>query len=57
MRKDETLRLWDLANKRVRFERIAGKGADYEETVGAEGAVTFHLPAPFSFALYRYWIV
>jgi hypothetical protein len=51
------LKLWRLANKRVRFERIAGKGADFTETIGALGAVTFHLPEPFSFALYRYCVV
>jgi hypothetical protein len=51
------LKLWGLANKRVRLELVAGNGADFEETAGARDTMTFGLPVPFSFALYRYCVV
>jgi hypothetical protein len=56
-RDQEVLKLWCMANTRVRFERIAGAGADFEETIGEQGAITFRLPKPFSFVLYRYRVM
>ena len=51
---EETFKLLGMPNTHVQFEAIAGKGVDFEETIGPAGEVTFHLPEPFSFMLYRY---
>jgi hypothetical protein len=51
------LRLWDWAGQRIRCEAIAGEGVDFTGTVDAEGGLEAALPAPFTYALYRYRVL
>ncbi len=45
---------WGLAGRRGRCTLIAGTGRDFAWQAGTGGDLRFHLPGPFSFALYRY---
>jgi alpha-galactosidase len=55
----ETARLntWGLAGNNLRCETVLGHGQDFEAAVSEDGWIEFSLPAPFTFALYRYAIV
>jgi len=53
-RETAALRLVGAAGRAVRCERIAGQGEPLVGQAGAVGEVTFSLPAPFTYALYRY---
>jgi len=50
-------RLWQLAGKAVRLACVAGRGAGFTDVVDAHGGLTFRLPEPFTFALYRYQVL
>jgi len=43
-----------LAGVRVNCTHLAGHGADFAGAADGDGRLTFSLPSPFSFALYRY---
>ena len=56
------LRLWDLAGVDIRCEAITKNGADCigadaVHTVSEDGGLDFCLPAPFTYALYRYRVL
>jgi hypothetical protein len=51
------VKLWGLAGKTVRVQCVAGRGASFSDTVDAHGGLTFRLPEPFTFALYRYHVL
>lgn len=38
----------------VTLKRVTGQGRDFTCRTGPEGKVTFHLPAPFNYVVYRY---
>ena len=46
--------LHGLAGKTIRCEPITGHGQALSATVDEQGRVTFTLPQPYTFALYRY---
>ena len=48
------IKLWGLAGKTVRVRPLAGRGTAFSDVVDAYGGLTFRLPEPFTFALYRY---
>jgi hypothetical protein len=50
-------KLWQLAGKGVRAACVAGTGASFSDIVDAHGGLTFRLPEPFTFALYRYEVL
>ena len=51
------LRLFDLGEKTLRCEHLCGRGRDFTATIGSDGEITCSLPAPHTFALYRYTVV
>ena len=51
------LALWNLDEKNLVFRHQLGHGADFAARVAEQGGVTFSLPGPFTFALYRYEVV
>ncbi len=55
----ETARLgiWGLCGNKVGCRTVLGHGADFEGEVLPAGWLEFSLPAPFTFALYRYELV
>ena len=54
---EAALETWDLAGRRIAATSIAGDGDDFTANVAADGRVTFRLPGPFTFGLYRYGIL
>ncbi len=48
------LGLWNLSGRRVHHRHVIGHGADFVAMAGSDGSLEFHLPRPFSFALYEY---
>jgi len=55
----ETARLqtWGLSGNNLGCATVLGHGQDFEGTASEGGLVEFHLPGPFTFALYRYELV
>jgi len=53
-RETAALRLLGAAGRVVQCERIVGQGEPLVGQAGADGEVTFSLPAPFTYAFYRY---
>jgi alpha-galactosidase len=53
-REEARIALWGLAGATLRCTHLAGQGAEFTTEVGPEGEITVRLPAPFTFALYRY---
>ncbi len=55
----ETARLntWGLAGNKVGCRTVLGRGLDFEAMASEGGSLQFSLPAPFTFALYRYELV
>lgn len=55
----ETARLntWGLGGNNLGCTTVLGQGQDFEATASEDGLVEFHLPMPFTFALYRYELV
>ncbi len=53
-RKTATVATWFTEGDRVEFQPLLGHGNRFEATVGAGGTVSFTLPNPHSFGLYRY---
>jgi alpha-galactosidase len=53
-RPEAALASWLKPGQRVQCRCLAGQGTDFDGKVDAEGRVTFRLPHPFSFGLYRY---
>ena len=51
------MRLWGLAGKRIWCPAIAGGGVDFAGAADKDGGLAFELPAPFSYALYRYCVL
>ncbi|MEX0775845.1 MAG: alpha-galactosidase [Phycisphaeraceae bacterium] len=49
------VKLWNLAGRTLRCTNaLADKARQMQVTVDADGYAEFHLPSPFSFALYQY---
>ena len=48
------LRIWNLAGRKVDCRLVLGRGADFTVTPDTEDRITFSLPKPFTFALYKY---
>ena len=48
------LQLFELAGRTIRCEHLCGHGQDFTTTADEDGRITCSLPAPHSFALYRY---
>lgn len=51
-----SLQLWNLAGRTIRCRSLGGQGQDFTTAVDPDGSVTFHLPSPFTFALYEYLV-
>ena len=49
-----SIKLWQMANKEITFEHIAGNGQSFIGNGNKNGEVIFELPQPFSFALFKY---
>ncbi len=52
-----SLRLWNVAGRRLQCDHVTGHGVDFTGVVDAGGALNVQLPAPFSFALWTYRVV
>jgi len=48
------VKLWNLADRRIELQAVAGHAADRTVDVDADGRVEFALPSAFSFGLWRY---
>ncbi len=53
----QAIRTWLPAGKRVRLQPVAGAGKATETAVGEHGSLSLSLPAPNSFALFRYKVL
>lgn len=53
-RPEAALAGWVRPGTGLTCTHLAGHGADFETVADAEGRIRFNLPAPFTFALYRY---
>jgi len=51
------IKLYDLAGRKIQCEHLCGQGKDFPAKVENDGRVTFSLPAPHSFGLYRYQVI
>jgi alpha-galactosidase len=51
------LRLWALAGQTVECDAVLGRGAAFTALVAEDGRLEFHLPEPFTYALYRYRVL
>jgi hypothetical protein len=49
-------KLYDLAGRKIRCQHLCGQGKDFTAKADNDGRVTFSLPAPHSFGLYRYQV-
>jgi len=53
----QEIKLYDLAGRKIQCQHICGQGKDFPAEVKSDNRVTFALPAPHSFGLYRYQVV
>jgi len=53
---EHTVHLWDMADKTVTCTALLGHGKDFTAQTDADGAVTFQLPGPYTWALYKYTV-
>lgn len=54
-RPSATMKLWKIPEGRsLRFKSLLGQGKDFTASAASEGAVSFSLPAPMTYALYEY---
>jgi hypothetical protein len=53
-RKSAEIKLSLKPGKRIRFEKLLGKGRDFSAKTGKDGNIPFSLPDTFSFSLYCY---
>jgi hypothetical protein len=56
-RAEEKMPVWWLAGKRLRCSHVLGHGKDFEAITDASSMIGFHLPSPFTFALWRYEVM
>ena len=53
----ENVPVLGLAGKKLRCTHVLGHGADFKVTVDDSSALAFHLPGPFTFALWEYEVI
>jgi hypothetical protein len=53
-RAEALLTCWARPGTHLLCRSVAGHGVDFEATADADGRILFRLPAPFTFAFYRY---
>lgn len=51
---EAAMKTWLAPGSRVKCTHVLGRGESFDAEVDARGKVTFELPEPFTFAMYRY---